>query len=245
MGVAILLPLIRPFTKVIERIVPERVSVFARSLDPAALTAAPTVAVEAVRRTVARVLDALCSPAHAPADGATVREASAALDQARDFLSKVTGPLVSEQEQRWLISTVHALDHTARLVEVTQESAKIEATLDSPDERRAVKLYAEAMRTAAEAAGPMARASVSPFDAAAVVASPGDAVKVETVERLGRCAQELAGLRAEHRQTTLDSVASGTTTANDAIAQVDAIRMLDQRAHHAWRATVHLAAAVA
>jgi len=245
MGVAILLPLIGPFTKVIERIVPERVSVFARSLDRAALTAAPTVAVEAVRRTVARVLDALCSSADAPPDGAMVREASAALDQARDFLSKVTGPLVSEQEQRWLISTVHALDHTVRLVEATQESAKIDVTLDSPDEQRAVKLYAEAMRTAAEAAGPMARASVSPSDAAAAGTKPGAAVEVEAVERLGRCAQELAGLRAEHRRTTLDSVASGTTTASDAIAQVDAIRMLDQRAHHAWRAAAHLAAAVA
>jgi phosphate:Na+ symporter len=245
MGVAILLPLIRPFTKVIERIVPERVSVFARSLDPAALTAAPAVAVEAVRRTVARVLDALCSSANAPTDSAMIREASAALDQARDFLSKVTGPLVSEQEQRWLISTVHALDHTVRLVEATQESAKIEVTLDSPDERRAVKLYEQALRTAAEAAGPMARASVSPSDAVAAVARPGDASEVEALERLARYAQELAGLRVEHRRTTLDSVAAGRLTASDAIAHVEAIRMLDQRAHHAWRATAHLAAAVA
>jgi phosphate:Na+ symporter len=245
MGVAILLPLIGPFTRVIERIVPERVSAFARSLDPAALGAAPIVAVEAVRHTVARVLDALCSSANAPADSAMVREASAALDQARDFLSKVTGPLVSEQEQRWLISTVHALDHTVRLAEATQESAKIDGTLDSPDERRAVKLYEQALRTAAEAAGPMARASVSPSDAVAAVARPGDASEVEALERLARYAQELAGLRVEHRRTTLDSVAAGRLTASDAIAQVDAIRMLDQRAHHAWRATAHLAAAVA
>jgi phosphate:Na+ symporter len=245
MGVAILLPLIGPFTRVIERIVPERVSVFARSLDPAALTAAPTVAVEAVRRTVARVLDALCSSGDTPADSATVREASAALDQAREFLSKVTEPMASEQEQRWLISTVHALDHTVRLVEATQESAKVDVALDGPDEQRAVKLYAEAMRLAAEAAGPMAQAAASPSDAEAAGTARGAAIEVEAVERLGRCAQELAGLRAEHRRTTLDSVASGTTTANDAIAQVDAIRTLDQRAHHAWRATAHLAAAVA
>src|SRR5215469_8538995 len=155
MGVAILLPLIGPFTRVIERIVPERVSVFARSLDPAALAAAPTVAIEAVRRTVAGVLDALC----ASADGSMLRQASAALDQARAFLSKVTEPLISEREQQWLISTVHALDHTSRLAEATQESAKIDVTLDSPDEQRAVKLHGEAMRTVAAAAGPMARAS--------------------------------------------------------------------------------------
>jgi phosphate:Na+ symporter len=244
MGVAILLPLIGPFTRVIERIVPERASAFARSLDPAALAAAPTVAVEGVRRTVARVLDALCSSGGAPPDSAMVHEASAALEQARTFLSKVTEPLVSEQEQLWLISTVHALDHTVRLAEATQESAKIELALDSPDERRAVKLYAEAMRTVAEAAGPMARASAPPSDAPAPGAAPGDASEAGALERLAHCAQELAGLRVEHRRVTLDSVASGRLTAGDAIARVEAIRILDQRAHHAWRATAHLAAAV-
>ena len=243
MGVAILLPLLGPFTRVIERIVPERVSTFARSLDPSALAAVPTVAVEAVRCTVARVLDALCTSANAPEDSAMVSEASAALNQARAFLSKVTEPLVSEHEQQWLISTVHALDHTVRLAEATQESAKIDVTLDSPDERRALKLYAVAMRTAAEIAAPMARASEPSADAAASGAGRGEIS--EAVDRLAGGSNELARLSVEHRRTMLDSVAAGGLTASDAIARVDAIRLLDQRAHHAWRATAHLAAAVA
>src|SRR5260370_42188545 len=61
MGVALLLPLIGPFTRLIERIVPERGSPLTRGLDSAALAGAPTVAVEAVRRAVARVLAALCA----------------------------------------------------------------------------------------------------------------------------------------------------------------------------------------
>ena len=238
-GVAILLPLIGPFTRVIERIVPEPVSTFAGSLDPSALEAVPTVAVEAVRRTVARVLDALCTAATAPADSAMVREASAALNQARAFLSKVTEPWESEQETRWLISTVHALDHTIRLAEAIQDSAKTDVTLDGPDERRAVKLHADAMRTAAEVTGPMARAS----DAAASGTRPGDAS--EAVDRLASYSNELARLSVEHRRTMLDSVAAGGMAASDAIAHVDTIRLLDQRVHHAWRATAHLAAAVA
>jgi phosphate:Na+ symporter len=228
-GVAILLPLIGPFTRMIERIVPEPVSTFAGSLDPSALDAVPTVAVEAVRRTVARVLDALC----APADSAMVHEASAALNQARAFLSNVTEPWESEQETQWLISTVHALDHTIRLAEATQESAKADVTLDGPDERRALELHVDAMRTVAEVAGPMARASTPASDAAA------------SVDRLARCSNELAALSVEHRRTMLDSVAAGGLTASDAIAHVDAIRLLDQRVHHGWRATAHLAAAVA
>jgi phosphate:Na+ symporter len=207
MGVALLLLLIGPFTRVIERIVPERVSTFARSLDPSALAGVPTVAVEAVRSTVARVLDALSTTANAPANSAMVCEASAALSEARSFLSKVTEPLVSEQEQQWLISTVHALDHTVRLAEATQESAKINVKLDGPDERRALKLYAEAMRTVAEVAGPMAGVPAPPSDAAASGAEPGDAS--EAVGRLECCSNELAALRVQHRRTTLDSVAAG------------------------------------
>jgi phosphate:Na+ symporter len=242
-GVAILLPLIGPFTRVIERIVLEPVPTFTGSLDPSALAAVPTVAIEAVRCTVARVLDALCTSANAPADSAMVRAASAALDQAHAFLSKVTEPLVSEQETQWLISTVHALDHTIRLVEATQMSAKTDVTLDSPGEQRALKLYADAMRTAAIIAGPLARASAPPSDASASGARACDASAA--VDRLAYCSNELADLSVEHRRMMLDSVATGAATASDAIAHVDAIRLLDQRAHHAWRATAHLAAAVA
>jgi phosphate:Na+ symporter len=240
-GVAILLPLTGPFTRMIERIVPEQISTFAGSLDSSALEAVPTVAIEAVRRTVARVLDALCTSPNATADNTMVRDASAALNQARDFLSKVTEPLVSQEETQWLISTVHALDHTIQLAEATQASAKTDVTFDGPDERRALKLYADAMRTVAGVAGPMARASAPPSDAAASGTRSDDAT--EAVGRLACYSNELVGLSLEHRRTMLDSVAAGGVTASDAIAHVDAMRLVDQRVHHAWRATAHLAAA--
>jgi phosphate:Na+ symporter len=67
----------------------------------------------------------------------------------------------------------------------------------------------------------------------------------EVVERLERGSTELADLRLEHRRATLESVASGTLGASDAIARVEAVRLLDRRAHHAWRAAAHLAGAVA
>jgi len=58
-GVAVLLPVIDSFTRVVERILPERRSVLTRSLDPAALVT-PLAAEEAVRRTVARSLGMIC-----------------------------------------------------------------------------------------------------------------------------------------------------------------------------------------
>ena len=74
-GVLVLLPLIDKFTQLVERILPERGSPLTRCLDPAAL-ATPIAAVEAVRRTVARSLAAVCGSVEAgllaAADGGSV-----------------------------------------------------------------------------------------------------------------------------------------------------------------------------
>lgn len=239
-GVAILLPLIGPFTRVIERIVPDRGSAFTRYLDPAALAASPIVAIEAARRTVAHVLEALCSSATSPDGGAAVRQASAALQQVQAFLSKVTEPLPSEDERQWLIDTLHALDHTIQLAAAIEESAKVEASLDGPDAQRAVKLHADAMRSAADGSALLEHVVVQH-----TVAGPTDAASAEAIERLERCSRELASLRPRHRNATLDSVASGKLTASNAMADVDAVRLLDQEAHHAWRAVAHLAGVAA
>lgn len=270
MGVAILLPLIGPFTRLIERIVPERGSAFTRYLDPASLAAAPIVAVEAVRQTVARALGALCTSVVASLEGSrqgmaidadTVRQASEALDQARVFLSKVTEPPASEEEQRWFISTLHALDNSVRLAKAIDSQMKTEVAFDSPDERRAAALCAEAMRSAAAVAAlerpPGAPTGSESPDVRHTATSTASGVKSvdkdepaasaadEIVERLARYSAEFADFRLAYRQATLDSVASGKLTASNAIARVDAIDLLDRLVHHAWRAAAHLASDVA
>src|SRR5262249_13954828 len=117
-GVLVLLPLVDPFTRLVERILPERGSPLTRCLDPSAL-ATPIAAVEAVRRTIARALAAVCGPVEAVLAAATrgepvpgkdaisVHEAADALRQAQVFLSEVAGPPDSDDEQRRLTSTLH------------------------------------------------------------------------------------------------------------------------------------------
>src|SRR5262245_10736497 len=120
-GVAVLLPMIDRFTRLVERMLPERRSPLVRSLDPAALLT-PLAAEEAVRRTVARSLGTICGSigdalaARTRAVAAT--EASDALRQAREFISEVSGPPESEEEQQRLTSTLFALDHASRFAEV-------------------------------------------------------------------------------------------------------------------------------
>jgi phosphate:Na+ symporter len=237
-GVAILLPLIGPFSRAIERIVPDRGPAFMHYLDPAALEAAPVVAVEAARRTVAQVLAILCSSKTPLQDGTVVRKASEALRQVQTFLSKVTEPLPSDDERQWYIDTLHALDHTIRLSAAIRESARAAASLDGPDEHRAVTLYTDAMQSAAASAALLEHVMVQHTDIEATDTRPAKAM-----DHLASCSRDLANLRAQHRRTTLDSVAAGKLTVRDAFAIVDAVRMLDRQAHHAWRAAAHLAGA--
>ena len=142
-GVAVLLPLMGPFTRLIERFVPERGSPFTKTLDPASLRS-PMVAVEAVRRTVERALETLCLATATGLEGATaggsvrpaldeatLAQASEGVRQASDFLSKSDAP-PSDEGHAWFTSTVHALDHASRLAESVEAMAKTGVATDGP-----------------------------------------------------------------------------------------------------------------
>jgi phosphate:Na+ symporter len=222
-GVGILLPLMGPFTRMIERLVPERGLAFTKCLDPASL-AAPTVAVEAVRRTVERVVEALCSSAavglenavqggtsRATIDATMVRQASDALQQAGVFLSNVADLPPSQEGHQWFTSTLHALDHAGRLTDAVDEIAKTRLATDGPEEVRAAKLCITSMRGAAAIAAHLAGVVGLPSHAADNEWASGTTVDTaksfadspgEAVERQKRCSEELTDLRAAHRHAT-------------------------------------------
>jgi phosphate:Na+ symporter len=265
-GVAVLLPLMGPFTRLIERFVPERGSAFTKYLDPASLRS-PMVAVEAVRRTIERALETLCSATASGLDGAgeskTVRpaldeatrvQASDALRQASDFLSR-SDPPPSDDGHAWFTSTVHALDHSTRLAEAVDALAKSGLAAEGPEERSAAALCAQSMRGAAKAVANLA-VSAGPAHAAddalaqtIAGAKSSIATRPEPVRDMApdleRAAKALADLRTAHRSATLDMVASGKVTASQAMARVDAVALMSRLAHHAWRATAHLERAAA
>jgi phosphate:Na+ symporter len=251
-GVLVLLPLIDRFTRLVERILPERGSPLTRCLDPSAL-ATPIVAVEAVRRTIARALAAVCGSVEAalaaetggkpvPGRGAiSVHEAVDALRQAQVFLSDVAGPPDTDDEQRRLTSTLHALDHASRLAE-TAAGIGFGTVRGGPDDAHAGELCADAMRIATSVADHVA---VLPVIDQSPRASPaGSGAKAlstdEALVQLERCATELEKLQRTHRSATLGAVANGTLTADAAIVRVDTLRSLQALARHAWRSTVHL-----
>jgi len=264
-GVSVLLPLIGPFTRLVERILPERGSPLTRCLDPLAL-ATPIAALEAVRCTIARALAAVCGSVDAALAAATDRtartgkglasvpEAGDALRQAQVFMSDVDGPPESEDEQQRLTRTLHALDHASRLAEAAGEDAGFATVTSGPDDLRAAQLCAEAMRSAAWVAGevatpPAAHDGAAEFRGKTPPAPTADATfdapvasTEDALVRLAQCAKTLNKLQGSHRIATLAAVATGTLTAGDAIVRVETVRRLDALAHHAWRAAEQLVA---
>jgi phosphate:Na+ symporter len=249
-GVLVLLPLVDRFTRLVERILPERGSPLTRCLDPSAL-ATPIVAVEAVRRTIARALAAVCGPVGAVLaaqgdpvpgkDAISVHEAADALRQAQVFLSDVAGPPDTDDEQQRLTSTLHALDHASRLVEIAG-GIDFGTVRGGPDDIRAAEICADAMRITNSVADDVAVVPVGGKSSRPSSAISGEKTPStdEALVQLERCSLELEKLQRNHRTATLGAVANGTLTADAAIIRVDTVRSLQALARHAWRSTAHL-----
>jgi len=252
-GVAVLLPLVRPFARMVERLVPQRngLSVeLTRFLD-SSVQAVPAVAVEAARRTVAGALRAQCRAvadmvehARSARPEELLRETTGALEQTRAFLSGVAWPPVAAHDRERLAGTLHAMDHAARFAENAMEwvgASALAASEADAEATRAAALCGAALRLAAGIAARVAQggeAAPTPGTQGGPVADaaePGVALA-----DLARRAAELADLRRAHRPAALAAAARGERSADDAMAQVEAVRRLDRLAYHAWRAAAHL-----
>jgi phosphate:Na+ symporter len=237
-GVAVLLPATQWFTRVVERLLPSRQTALQRALDPSALVN-PVIAVETARRVVATILTTTARSVAAVLSrriGAATpgAAASAALAEVRDFLSELKEPPETEDEQHRLTSTLHALDHVSRLVDVLAEGG-----LAVGPDARAAALCIEAMRAAQAVGGSITGEAALSTQASAISWGVSPEVAAALAEGEG-AAQALAALQRDHRATTLAAVAPGKLTAADAFARVDAARRLDRIAHHAWRSAAHL-----
>jgi phosphate:Na+ symporter len=260
-GVLVLLPVINWFTQFVERLLPDRSSPLTRCLDPAAL-ANTVVAVEAVRRTVARAIESICGSINATLatasngeavqrekGAASVTEAADALQKALEFMSDVSGPPETDDEQRRVTSTLHALDHATRLAEIAGQTAEFRTTKGGSEDVRAAQFCAEAMQNAILVASDVVahsealdhaapietgRDSMAPPGADAILTTPAALVRLE------QDANALGELRLAHRSLTLNAVATGKLTADEAILRVDMVTRFEALARHAWRSVVHL-----
>ncbi len=264
-GVAVLLPVTHRFTRLVERILPERGSTLTRSLDRAALDA-PVATVEAVRRTIARVLASVCgsaetalSAANGHGSGPLVMSATArlevddALRRAQAFMAELNGPLESDDERDRITNTLHALDHVYRLREAAGREVDLATAADGPEEVRSTRFFVNAMRNgkiiADAVVTPPADHSPTVLTGSPHVADQGPDQSSGTpatssdlaLVQLKECASALDDLERTHRRETLSAVGAGTLTVDNAIARTEAVRHLETIAHHTWRCAAHLA----
>jgi phosphate:Na+ symporter len=240
-GVAVLLPAIDWFTRLVERLLPSREPPPKSSLDPAALVN-PVVAVEAVRRAVASTLGTLFVSIATSLSGGGVRDGIAvstshALDEAREFLSELKAPPETEAEQHRLTSTLHALDRASQLAGMLQRAPA--SGMGGPDELRAGELCKAAMRWAHTVAESITTESALSERAPPIgwQTTPDAEAALRELETV---AKALDDAQRVHRATTLAAVAPGRLNASEAFDRVDAVRRLDEMAHLAWRSAAHL-----
>ena len=137
-------------------------------------------------------------------------EIADALRKAQEFLSQISGPPETEDEQRRRASTLHALDHATRLAEMADEQPDIAAAVKGgAEDARAAELCEEAMKSATavvrevaeEAALSDAAAPIQVEDTPDALSALGEARATREVARrpAGRAPTRHAQRRRERR----------------------------------------------
>ncbi|MGE4373288.1 MAG: Na/Pi cotransporter family protein [Xanthobacter sp.] len=239
-GVCILLPATAWFTRVVERLLPSKETPLERALDPSALTS-PVVAVETARRMVAQVLHDTTMTVSAtlrnrsghPAPLQT-ETAAATLTKVRDFLSELNEPPETDAERDRMTSTLHALDHTFRLVDTLAAGMDLHQ-LDEAQRTLCLTVIDGAINISH---------AISQESALSMQAAPiGWAVapaQEDALQRMESATHALENAQKAYRTTMLAAVTPGHLTAADAFSRVEAARHLDRLTYHVWRASTHL-----
>jgi phosphate:Na+ symporter len=219
-GVAIFLPFVDRFARLIERALPDRGPVLTRHLDNTLLQA-PAVALEATRRalreTAAETFSVLRTTLGGPAAAGDARETQLrhAADRLQEFFAQI--PPVAEDEplSQLRIAQMHAMDHLTRLQTRLTPPASVRRVLAEPRLQAAVTLT---------------RAILEQGEAGLRGGAPDG-----WLTRVQHQASELAEVRRQERPLILQQTAGGASAPAQALEVLDAMRWLDRVGYHTWR----------
>ncbi len=227
-GVAVFLPIASQFAHLIERIVPERRSVFARHLDPS-VAGLGMVGIETARRTLADILAVFVARAifvvrDQPCPGHLRMEYTDGLDtlpQVGDFIARVGTESAPGEELTDQIGLVHAIDHLSELG----------STLDLIEHHQIAhthRRHLEAIRAQVEQLLVDIDANFAPGN------WKGDS------ERLRAVLATIAETRKAQRIELIAEVAHGSISADVGGDLIDHVRWLDSVAYQTGRALAYL-----
>lgn len=226
LGALIFLPISKPFTRWITRMIPDRGPQFTSHLDRSILQV-PSVAIEAVARAQVEIAAAMLRETLALLEGAPpgrparerLEAAHSALGKSRAFVNEVRLEQNHREEYNRRLMLLHAGDHLNRLNGALRER---ETSLAGVEVRAAAGALARELAAAAD-----------------LILPPKDA-PVEAVERAGRASTRQAERRRHHRAFLLAETAAGKKSPDETGRELEAMRWIDRVGYHAWRALHHL-----
>lgn len=222
-GVLAILPFVRPFSRLVERLVPEPSAAHAVRLDPkllsepaAALDVAGANARDLYRQLAGSVAALLAPRGAEPAR--SVADVEAGIAALGDYLSRLAPDDGDPEVHRRNLALRHALDHLARAAHRASQRERIDALRGSPRLRRLSGLL-RAM--------------------AAEVRDGADDSRMAS--RFNRLRRMLRHQRTSFRERTIEAAAAGAIDAETTLLRLEAVRWLHRVTYHFWRISHHLA----
>lgn len=223
LGVLLLLPFVRRFARLIERLVPEKGPPLVDALDETLLSE-PASAVDAAVTTLERIavaeaalLAEYLDRGSADVGGGMHAPIGEALVATRAYLDRIGAQPVGGTAFRRHAAAMHAIDHLLRLHNRLGEGPRIAALDDEPRLHRLTSIL-EAMARRIVGSG-----SYEPH-----------------VDRLGWLARLYDRKRDGYRAATITQAAGKRVGAEAALLRLDGIRWLDRVSDHLWRIAVNL-----
>lgn len=239
LGVAILIPIIHPFSRLIERIIPERATNATRFLHHSVKEIVP-VALEAAFRATSQVLcDSSSLTIAALRRGrldnkelALLRQSHEDLNSIRKFVYSLGQSARDESEVARSTSILHAADHTQRLLDSLAEPPRNPARwINDPVISPTIASILKATQSLSDAT---ARETDTPTEPTPTPPLHSLNLAEEELERTSR---QLALSRKNEREASLHMTATAQLDPDAAVTRIETMLWLDGITYHLWRAT--------
>jgi len=225
-GAIIFLPLVRPFSRLVTVIVPDRGPALTRHLDRSVLRV-PSVAVRAVSNAQHDIAELTFREAETLLiNGSLTRHsreflnaAHAATTETLAYLGRIQNIDDSDQAFDRRLALLHAGDHLERLIETLLEN-------DNP-------LRGDEVIKAAKRVNAKLQEAISFIKA--------DKKIKKVIRKLSEASSEQADTRRNYREELLKETAAGRIMPDEAQRRLDSMFWVDRVMYHAWRAMHHLA----
>lgn len=222
-GAILFIPFVKPFARLIERIVPEKENALTRYLNPN-IVSVPAVAIDVSFKTLIEITKELTDALLQMLAAKKVTEkydkrlnaVDEAIDKTRQFLDSIESH--SSRDRQKHIELLHTIDHLSRLTRVLREKEMLE----SP--------YVQQKLT---------EKWIDVFVDMKVKLQDEEELKlIETI--LQNASTEMAAERKQRREEYFERTVANETEIEVAVSKVEAVLWIDRLIYHYWRATARM-----